>query len=109
MENESERLLIALYKARQQTLNRIEETQGPLSQWETQNELPVSIGEAKSYLNMTSEQLNQEAKRFPILFQKGWIVPEGRPSSEGDYAIVKFTPIGVRKAKALLKERSSGM
>lgn len=100
--NENEKLLVALYKARQQQLKQIEEVEGPLSEFQTQNEISVSIGEANSFLGMTTEDLNQEVRRFPTLFDRGWVVPHGSRCTEGLYAMVIFTPFGVSEAERLL-------
>lgn len=98
---ESNQLVAALYKARQEKLDDIEEVRGPLSEWETQNEVPVALGDARPFMQKPSDTLEPELETLTELVKEGLFSPVGIPDTQGRIVRVKFNSVSLELARRL--------
>ncbi len=103
MSSDLNRLLVALYKARQRTLQQIEEDDGPPSEIVIQNELSVGLDTASDFIDADEDELENYVALIPELARNDWVIPDPESrDNQDDYSSVYFTPLGIREAKRLL-------
>ena len=97
-----ETLLASMYRARATKLKESEVSEGPLPAGSRQEEPPITLGDANVFLKVGREELNGFALTLARLIADGFVAPVGGPSTEGTYAMARFTVRGLQRAGRLV-------